>query len=147
MVNRQRGSTLLIYLGVGVLVAAMGTAAVLTYNSAIARAERAEADASVLRTVNQEQLAENMNLRATNERNSKLLATRQTERNVADKIERELNAKLSGIYTTDPKARAWGDQSVPDSILRGLRVESVSAASPDGKGIPAGKPAGNVKPR
>ena len=66
--KRQRGSTLLIYLGVGILIAAMGSAAVLTYRSAIARAERAEADNATLRTVNQEQLAENANLKAAKDR-------------------------------------------------------------------------------
>lgn len=147
VVSRQRGSTLLIYLGVGILIAAMGTAALLTYNSAIARAERAEADAATLRTINQEQLAENANLKAAKDRADKLLAQRQTARNTADNIERAINAKLAEIYRSSEPARAWRDAAVPADVLRSLRAESTGAPSKDGKGIPTGKPAGNVNAR
>ena len=137
--RNQRGSILLY----GLLALAVVTICggmVYTYQSAIVRAERAEADNTTLRTVNQEVLADNTNLRATNERNNKLLAERQTQRNTADNIERAVNAKLAEIYRTSEPARAWRDAAVPGDVLRGLRLESIGAVSKDGKGSAPGKP-------
>jgi Tfp pilus assembly protein PilN len=145
-VIRQRGSIEL-YLIAGVLLLAIGGGLVYTYRSAIVRAERAEADNATLRTVNQEQLAENANLKVAKDRADRLLAERQTVRNTADNIERAVNAKLAEIYRTSEPARVWRDAGVPADVLRGLRLESTGAPGKDGKGTPAGKSAAAINPR
>jgi len=134
---KQRGSILLY----GLLALAVVTICggmVYTYQHAIVRAERAEADNTTLRTVNQEVLADNAGLREQKARTDVLLAARQTQRNTADNIERAVNAKLAEIFRNDPKAREWRDNPVPDSVLRGLRSESPGPVSKDGKGSAAG---------
>jgi hypothetical protein len=139
MLNNQRGSIEL-YAIIGVLAITIGAGMVYTYQHAIIRAERAEADNTTLRTANGELLADNMGLRAIAERNNKLLAERQTQRNTADNIERAVNAKLSEIYRTSEPARTWRDTPVPADVLRGMRAEPTGGITKDGKGIPAGKP-------
>ena len=144
--NRQRGSILL-YALLALAVVTICGGMVYTYQHAIARAERAEADNTTLRHANGELLADNMGLRATAERNNKLLAERQTQRNTADNIERAVNAKLSEIYRSSPQARDWRDAPVPADVLRGLRAEPAGGVAKDGKGIPAAKPAGAINAR
>lgn len=139
--TRARGS-ILIYALLALFVVSAGAGIVYTYSSAIARAQKAEADAVTLRAANGELLADNHNLRASNERSNKLLAARQVERNTADNIERAVNAKLAEIYRSNPQARDWRDADVPDAVLRGLRAESDSAIGADGKAVPARGPAG-----
>jgi 3'-phosphoadenosine 5'-phosphosulfate (PAPS) 3'-phosphatase len=140
--RRQRGiaTELMLYGLVALAVAAIGAGLVYTYQNAIVRAERAEADRDTAQRANAELMSDNINLRATNEHNNKLLAARQVERNTAATIERVINAKLADIYSQSAPAREWRDTAVPPDILRGLRAESAGGKPQDGKGAPAGKP-------
>lgn len=139
---RQTGQAL-IYLLIFAFVAAAGVGVVYTYNTAITRAEKAEAKNATLTQKNGELDTENKDLRADNAKKDKLLAVRAAQRNANDETERRLNAKLDEIKNAIPAVRDWAAVPVPPVVLDGLRNEPGAPGSPGKpKAVPTGKPAG-----
>lgn len=124
------------------LLVGMGAGVVWTYNSAIVRAERAEADNATLRQANDEALAENQQLRMFKAQQDKILAERQGRRNAAAEIERKIDATLANVYQQNEAARTWGATPVPQSVLDSVRAESSRQGHENGKVPAGGKPAG-----
>lgn len=135
----QRGSVL-IYGLLALFVISAGAGIVFTYNSAITRAEKAEADNTTLRQANSEFAAENLNLRTMKAHQDRILAERQGRRNAEAEIERKIDATLSKAMQ-QPDVRRWADTPVPGAVVDGLRVEPDRATGKDGALPAAGKPA------
>ena len=125
------------YLLILAFVGAAGWAVVHTYNSAIERATKAEADNVDLRQKNSEQLADNMWLRMDKQRVDALLARREGVRQGEANARGEINAKLDQIFRDNKEARDWGDQPVPV----GLRLRpSEGLVDKNAARVPAVKP-------
>lgn len=142
---RQRGE-IIVWILIGLFVVSAGWGVVYTYKNAITRAERAEAANKQLVQANKEQDDENKRLTAENAKAQKLLAVRAAQRNVADEIERRVNAKLEAIRA-NPEVRDWASTPVPGPVLDGLRNDPGPDRAKDRKGNPTGKPADRERDR
>lgn len=136
---RQRGNIYL-YGIIALFIVSVGVGVVYTYNSAIRRAETAEADNTKLREMNSEALAENQHLRTLKQQQDLILAERQGRRNATAELERKIDATLSKAMQ-QPEVRKWADAPVPQSIVDSMRGDAGRAGAKD-RGLPAaGKPA------
>lgn len=111
-----------------------------TYNSTIKENAELKQAVAVKEQAYTEQAAENFQLRQRAQHLQQVLTSRRERQNTMDELERRLNAKLGDVRRDDPKAREWADQSVPDSIVRGLRDDTGDGGAQDGKGTPTRKP-------
>jgi hypothetical protein len=120
--RRQRGSILLYGL-LALFVATAGAGIVYTYKSAITRAESAEKEREVWQRAADQRAARIAELVAEDARKDKLLAARQTQRNVAAAIERRVDDALRKAFQS-VEARAWADVVVPRDVVDSLRLDA-----------------------
>lgn len=108
-----------------------GFAAVKSYNHAIEKAQKLEADNAELAQAHKDQLADNMWLRVENTRVQGLLATREQLRQERNQVKEQINAKLDDVFRKDGEARAWGAVRVPPAVLDGMRRPGSGALNQD----------------
>ena len=135
--RKQQGVVWWVYALVALFVFGAGTAIVLAYNSAIAKAEKLTAENTTLSQSLKDQLDDNMWLRVENTRVNGLLAAREAGRQAAKQERDRLDAKLADIFKNDPAARDWRDQPIPDS----LRLKPSGELDKDRAPAATGKPA------
>lgn len=127
-------SRLEIYGVVLAIVLAIGGGVVWTYNRAIAKAERLEAQNAELMQANKDQATENAGLRVRQAQLDAAMAKREGARQAAADVERKVSDAIGKAVASDASARDWWNVSVPN----GVRLAGSDDASKDGKGAAAG---------
>jgi Tfp pilus assembly protein PilE len=138
----HKGSVLIYGLIILAVVAAV-IGVVYSYNSAIKKAEKLQAEKAALNLVIKKQEEEKVQLKQANDINLLAISILEAEKKKLQEInskrqvrvikvaaqEKKVDDKLVLAISKEPVSKAWADTPVPDAILASLRDNSTPEAS------------------